>query len=63
MCNLGGFTVSTLAKVRAVFAGPARDEPLPYECHTCSMRFELRRQVCPHCGGYTFDRIDWSFES
>ena len=53
-------TVSTLARVRAAFTGPDRDDPLPYECRTCGARFELQRQVCPECGGYTFDRIDWT---
>lgn len=52
--------MSTLTRIRAAITGPDRDEPLPYECVTCDARFERRRQVCPACGGYTFDRVDWS---
>jgi rRNA maturation endonuclease Nob1 len=53
-------TVSTLTRVRDAVMDPDRDDPLPYECRTCGARFELQRQVCPECGGYTLDRLDWS---
>lgn len=34
-------------------------EPLPYECGSCGVRFELQRHVCPDCGGYTIERTEW----
>lgn len=52
--------MSTLSRVRAAFTS-ADDGERPYECKTCGACFALQRQVCPECGGYTFDRIDWSF--
>lgn len=30
-----------------------------YECKGCEARFEMRRQVCPECGGYRIERVDW----
>jgi ribosomal protein L37E len=33
--------------------------PSPYECQVCGTRFDTQRQVCPACGSYTIERIDW----
>mgnify|MGYP006292240697 CR=1 FL=1 len=30
-----------------------------YECQRCETGFEMRRQVCPECGGYRIERVDW----
>ena len=30
-----------------------------YECKDCGASFDLDRQTCPDCGGFTIDRIDW----
>lgn len=31
----------------------------PYECRGCETRFCTQPQVCPVCGGYTIERIEW----
>jgi rRNA maturation endonuclease Nob1 len=31
----------------------------PYECRVCESRFPVQYQVCPDCGGYTIDRVEW----
>ncbi|USZ68704.1 hypothetical protein NGM10_02945 [Halorussus salilacus] len=30
-----------------------------YECEDCGARFDLDRQRCPDCEGYSIDRVDW----
>lgn len=32
----------------------------PYACQSCGRRFSLQHQVCPECGGYAIERVDWS---
>ncbi|WP_248908908.1 hypothetical protein [Halocatena marina] len=32
----------------------------PYACQHCGCRFSLQHQVCPKCGGYAIERVDWS---
>ena len=52
--------MSTLGRVKTAFTRADRGESDPYECKSCGARFRLQRQVCPECGGYTFDRVEWS---
>ena len=55
--------MSTLSRVKAAVTGSDSTDFHPYECKTCGTRFRRQQQVCPECGGYTLDRIDWSSES
>jgi ribosomal protein L37E len=55
--------MSTLSRVKAAVTSGEPDDPRPYECKTCGAHFRLQRQVCPECGGYTLDQIEWSSES
>ncbi|WP_169302411.1 hypothetical protein [Halorientalis salina] len=32
---------------------------IDYECQECEAGYEMRRQVCPECGGYRIERADW----
>lgn len=32
----------------------------PYACQHCGSRFTLQHQVCPECGSYAIERVDWS---
>jgi|AntDeeMetageno50_2_1112565.scaffolds.fasta_scaffold04196_1 Ribosomal L32p protein family. len=52
--------MSTLSRMKAAVTSADPNESRPYECKTCGARFRLQQQVCPGCGGYTLDRIDWS---
>jgi uncharacterized OB-fold protein len=52
--------MGTLSRIRAVFSDADTGDVHLYECKSCGAHFALRRQVCPKCGGYTLDRIDWS---
>ena len=52
--------MSPFSRLRAAFTTADDGEYLSYECKTCGARFVLQRQVCPECGGYSFDHIDWS---
>lgn len=36
------------------------EHPGPYACQNCDRRFSLQYQVCPECGGYAIERVDWS---
>jgi rRNA maturation endonuclease Nob1 len=56
----GDLTMSTLSRVKTVFMSGEDAKSHPYECKSCGARFRLRQQVCPECGGYTLDRIEWS---
>ena len=38
--------------------GPA-DEAPPYECKGCETGFDVQYQVCPECGSYAVERVDW----
>jgi rRNA maturation endonuclease Nob1 len=31
-----------------------------YECKSCGQSFELQHQVCPSCGGFSVERVEWS---
>jgi len=33
-----------------------------YRCQQCGAEFELDRQVCPVCGGYRIESVEWSEE-
>jgi rRNA maturation endonuclease Nob1 len=55
--------MSTLSRVKAAITSSDPANSHPYECKTCGARFSRQHQVCPECGGYTLDRIDWSSES
>ena len=52
--------MDTLTRLIAAITSSTESEPRPYECETCGVCFELHRQVCPECGGYTLVRTDWS---
>jgi rRNA maturation endonuclease Nob1 len=54
--------MGVLSQVRVALTTADRDEFRSYECKSCGGRFKFQRQVCPDCGGYTLDRIDWSSE-
>lgn len=56
-------TMSALSRVKTAFTSSNGDESHPYECKSCGARFRLQQQVCPECGGYTLDRIEWSSET
>lgn len=55
--------MSTLSRVKTVFTSDDSGESRPYECKGCGARLRLQQQVCPKCGGYNLDRIEWSSES
>jgi predicted amidophosphoribosyltransferase len=48
--------ITTLRQHFPVIHSPG---PSPYECQGCTARFDTQRQVCPACGSYTIERIDW----
>lgn len=39
--------------------GTEDEPPPPYACLSCRSRFMVQYQVCPECGGYMIERIDW----
>lgn len=45
--------------VRNTDADTADDPVGTYECKSCGAAFDLDRQTCPDCGGFTIDRVDW----
>lgn len=52
----------TVKLARAVWNVEADTDTEPdatYECKDCGTSFDLDRQTCPDCGGFTIDRIDW----
>lgn len=48
-----------IGKIRSALANEASGE---YRCQQCGAEFELDRQVCPVCGGYRIESIEWSEE-
>jgi rRNA maturation endonuclease Nob1 len=55
--------MSTLSRVKAAVTSGDPTDSHPYECKTCGAHFRRQQQVCPDCGGYTLDRVDWSSEA
>jgi rRNA maturation endonuclease Nob1 len=46
-----------IGKIRSAFANNASGN---YRCQQCNAEFELDRQVCPVCGGYSIESTEWS---
>lgn len=45
-------------KLRTMVVTP--EEPRgAYQCRSCRSRFEGRYHVCPDCGGYRVERVEW----
>lgn len=51
-----------LSTLRRIFGFTADDLP-EYVCRGCGAQFELRRHVCPICGGFLIERTEWSDEA
>jgi rubrerythrin len=43
--------------LRAV--GLTRGGTEDYVCRSCGYDFEVEHHVCPECGGYSVERLDW----
>ena len=54
-----GTTMRVIGKIRSALANEASGE---YRCQQCGAEFELDRQVCPVCGGYRIESVEWSEE-
>ena len=51
------FQMGTLDRVRAAFS---EDDTRPdYACLACENGYDVQHHVCPECGGYSVERIDW----
>ncbi|NHN41296.1 hydrogenase maturation nickel metallochaperone HypA [Halorubellus sp. JP-L1] len=35
------------------------DAPPDYVCLSCETDYDVQHHVCPNCGGYSIERIDW----
>lgn len=49
--------MGTLERVMDHFS--VEDAPDEYACLACETTYEVQYHVCPECGGYSVDRIDW----
>ena len=54
-----GSTMRVIGRIRSAFADGASGD---YRCQDCGTEFELDRQVCPVCGGYRIESVEWSGE-
>jgi len=49
--------MGTLKAVVARFSG--EDAPPEYACRSCDTGYDVQHHVCPSCGGYSVERVDW----
>lgn len=52
--------MSVIERISGAFFAEEEQQPGPYACQHCGSRFTLQHQVCPECGGYAIERVDWS---
>jgi rRNA maturation endonuclease Nob1 len=52
--------MSVIDKLNAAFSPDEQTRNPPYACKCCDSRFAVQYQVCPECGGYAIERINWS---
>jgi len=54
-----GPTMRVIGRIRSALVNEASGN---YRCQQCGAEFELDRQVCPVCGGYRIESVEWSEE-
>lgn len=52
--------MSVIDKLNAALTPDEQTGTPPYACKCCNSRFTVQYQVCPECGGYSIERVDWS---
>jgi rRNA maturation endonuclease Nob1 len=52
--------MSVIDKLNAAFSPDEQTRNPPYACKCCDSRFAVQYQVCPECGGYSIERVNWS---
>lgn len=50
--------MGVVTELRTVFGGPDERDG-DYQCRNCHASFGAQYHVCPECGGYRVERVNW----
>ncbi len=51
--------IMILSELISWWGNNTQADTLTYKCTSCGARFELQRQACPECSGYSIERCSW----